>query len=209
MFEWNIDDDSVGSKEQPDVAPAASTAALLSASEIKDVSTDLLLRAQRPSFAGKLLRTCIILLLCSFIAALLPQIQVAFGLLGSTASSCVAHAFPGALCLKMAASTSSSTSGAWCVLRRDERCFPCDERCCRYAMPPPAALRVIGTHVCFGLPFPFFSSLFVCRACACVDARALQAGACCSCLQPWRSWGRSCSCSIRGSKCDEPSRRWR
>lgn len=124
MFEWNIDDDSVGSKEQPDPAPAASAAALLSPAEIEDSATDLMLRAQRPSFAGKLLRTCIILLLCSFIAALLPQIQVAFGLLGATASSCVAHAFPGALCLKMAASSSSGAGGAWCGTPRDQPCFP-------------------------------------------------------------------------------------
>jgi hypothetical protein len=117
MFEWNIDDDSVASfKEQSDGTPAAAaSASLLSASEIEHSTTDLMLRSQRPSFLGKLLRTAAILLLCSFIAALLPQIQVAFGLLGSTVSTCTAHAIPGALCLKMAAAASNNADGAWCV----------------------------------------------------------------------------------------------
>ena len=65
---------------------------------------------------GKLLLTCIIFAVCSFIAALLPQITVAFGLLGSTVSTCTAHAFPGALCLTMAASASENAGGTWCAI---------------------------------------------------------------------------------------------
>lgn len=120
MYEWNIDDDgvpsrsgSVGSGGSPRSA-AVGAAALVSASEIEDSQSDLLMRTQRRSFLGKLLRTGAILISCSFIAALLPQIQVAFGLLGSTASTCTAHAFPGALCLKMAATASGSAGGKWC-----------------------------------------------------------------------------------------------
>jgi hypothetical protein len=48
----------------------------VSAAEIEDSQADLLMRVQRPSFAGKLLRTFLILAACSCIAALLPQIQV-------------------------------------------------------------------------------------------------------------------------------------
>jgi hypothetical protein len=119
MYEWNIDEDGVpsrtGSVGSSDCSRsvAAGAAALVSASEIEDSQSDLLMRTQRRSFLGKLLRTAAILIVCSFIAALLPQIQVAFGLLGSTVSTCTAHAFPGALCLKMAATASGSAGGSW------------------------------------------------------------------------------------------------
>jgi hypothetical protein len=45
----------------------------------------------------------------------LTRTQVAFGLLGSTVSTCTAHAFPGALCLKMAATGSGAAGGQWYV----------------------------------------------------------------------------------------------
>ena len=128
MFAWAIDDDgersprysgSGGNKSGGGGSSAA--AALLSTAEVEAAKADLMIRTRRPTFLGKLLRTCAILLVCSFIAALLPQIQVAFGLLGSTVSTCTAHAFPGALCLKMAASASGNTDGSWCAARKLNR----------------------------------------------------------------------------------------
>lgn len=82
MYEWNIDDTPTGTPRSGSLSSsscdvtAAAAAAMVSAAEIEDSQADLLMRTQRPSFAGKLLRTCIILAACSAIAALLPQIQV-------------------------------------------------------------------------------------------------------------------------------------
>jgi hypothetical protein len=144
MYEWNIDDtlspgapcpDSTSSCSDSALDSSATAAALFSAADIEHAQVDLLMRTRKPSFAGKLLRTCIILAACSLIAALLPQIQVlshrqslshqrvtlivqvAFGLFGSTVSTCTAHAFPGALCLKMATTASGSTGGHWYIQR--------------------------------------------------------------------------------------------
>jgi hypothetical protein len=121
MFEWNIEEESPRSQSpshsahrNPGASAGATAAAILTESEIVRTNEELFLQARRPSFMGKLLRTSAILLVCSFIAALLPQIQVAFGLLGSTVSTSIAHAFPGFLCLKMSATSSSNSDGTWC-----------------------------------------------------------------------------------------------
>ena len=71
-FEWPIDGDAARSRSTSAEGSAAASKAPLSAAEIESFERN----ERRPSFLGKLLRTLAILIACSCIAAVLPQIQV-------------------------------------------------------------------------------------------------------------------------------------